>query len=453
MAEWRRSSYTIIVKLENEEGKYVLVHGYTGAIDVVDSEVVSQLLNDRVSLESIEFPKLKERGYITNKTKEEEENYVMRIAEVLHKTQTKLHKFWGFIITYNCNFRCPYCFENEISHNGCQWPKVTFTEEMVDKVFDTMMKIEPHRELHKNEILLYGGEPFLRENKSIVNYIINKGKSLGYKFKVITNGYDLDYYEDTLANHENFTMFQVTIDGCKAHHNTRKKHYIEGDSFEKIVSNIGLLLNNHNKVLVRVNLDNNNFSDYEKLQTYFKEIGYIQNPLFSLSPARLLDPIQDTEINLNYLGRNDFTQKLEDTLSQLPSTQDYGIFNKFYTYFTKKKCCHLTSTSCPSQHGSFLFDPYGDIYPCLEIVGKNKYSIGHYKESLEWTDAKNIWYSTDISSVTICKKCTYALLCGGICPAKMISKGITPSCKNYHSIFSKSINRAYNAYIKTLSNS
>ncbi len=33
----RTSSYMIPVKLEKEEGKYMLIHGYTGAIDIVDS--------------------------------------------------------------------------------------------------------------------------------------------------------------------------------------------------------------------------------------------------------------------------------------------------------------------------------------------------------------------------------------------------------------------------------
>lgn len=40
----RMSSYTIPVKLEDEEGKYMLIHGYTGAIDIVSEELL-----DRVS--------------------------------------------------------------------------------------------------------------------------------------------------------------------------------------------------------------------------------------------------------------------------------------------------------------------------------------------------------------------------------------------------------------------
>lgn len=35
MENLRTSSYMIPVKLEKEEGKYMLIHGYTGAIDIV----------------------------------------------------------------------------------------------------------------------------------------------------------------------------------------------------------------------------------------------------------------------------------------------------------------------------------------------------------------------------------------------------------------------------------
>ena len=40
METLRTSSYIIPVKLESEEGKYMLIHGYTGAVDIVSESVV-----------------------------------------------------------------------------------------------------------------------------------------------------------------------------------------------------------------------------------------------------------------------------------------------------------------------------------------------------------------------------------------------------------------------------
>ena len=54
--------------------------------------------------------------------------------------------------------------------------------------------------LRNRTITLFGGEPLLRENKDIVAYILQKGKEYGYTFTAISNGYDLDAYEDWLIS-------------------------------------------------------------------------------------------------------------------------------------------------------------------------------------------------------------------------------------------------------------
>ena len=224
-----KSYYTITVKLQAEDDKHMLIHGYTGAIDIVDSNIVNAMNAENISsvLSEDEISLLSQRGYLTNKIIEEEQSYVAHFADVLHRMNSKLYKNFGFVITYDCNFRCPYCFENIISKHGTAWSKRTMTKEMVDKAYDAMLKIEPHRELHSNNIILYGGEPLLRENREIVEYIIKKGHNLGYKFKAITNGYDLNYYSD-LISPKFFKSFQISIDGFREKHNSRKFHFKEG---------------------------------------------------------------------------------------------------------------------------------------------------------------------------------------------------------------------------------
>lgn len=243
MENIKLSYYTIPVKLESEANKYLLIHGYTGAIDIIDGNIWKQLerFPKDCSLSKAMIALLQKRGYLTSKTKEEEINYVIHLAYLLHQAQSKLYKSFGFIISYNCNFRCPYCFENAISGHGKQWSKQTFSKDMIDKAYDSMLKIEPRKELHFKNLLLYGGEPFLRENKDIIKYIVNKGSSLGYTFKAITNGYDLDYFKDILSS-KYFTYIQITLDGNKKCHNSRRFHYQEGPSFDKILSNIDFLL-------------------------------------------------------------------------------------------------------------------------------------------------------------------------------------------------------------------
>lgn len=74
------SLYTIYVKLD-EPNRYLLVHGYTGAIDVVNKEVVKLLKNSKKEITVLSnnlkintINTLTQRGYITKKTEEEEKN-------------------------------------------------------------------------------------------------------------------------------------------------------------------------------------------------------------------------------------------------------------------------------------------------------------------------------------------------------------------------------------------
>ena len=102
------SYYTIPVKLEDEENKYLLVHGYTGAIDIVDGSIWKELKDysseSTLSLEVTQL--LQKRGYLTTKSKDEEIEYVSKLANLFHQAQSKLHKSFGFIVSYDCNFRC-----------------------------------------------------------------------------------------------------------------------------------------------------------------------------------------------------------------------------------------------------------------------------------------------------------------------------------------------------------
>ena len=313
-----------------------------------------------------------------------------------------------------------------------------------------MLKIEPHSELHNKVILLYGGEPFLKENKSIVCYIVQKGYELGYKFKVITNGYDLDAYEDILST-DYFVSFQITLDGFREYHNARRRHYQKGgDTFDQIISNISLLLKHGIDTTVRINVDANNLKDIDALVALFREMGLMDNPLFKLAPS----PVAEFKHNavrckgIKYLGNKEYLAKIGEKMDELNYHNDLGIYRKFCNYFKNHTSCKLTSTICPAQYGTYMFDPVGDIYTCLEVVGKKEYSIGNYNADVpQWTEIRERWFSQNAGNIPECMACKFALLCGGKCLAKttFVRDDFSSWCTNYPMLFIKSVNKAYNA--------
>ena len=502
MKKIKTSVYTIFVELKNQDTHVLLVHGYTGAIDKVTKKVAHFLKenktfdNDNKIISTETFNKLIQRGYITDKSPYEEKETVKKMAEIFHKRDKSVKNFM-FLIAYDCNFRCPYCFENEVSSNGKGWTKRVFTKEFVDKAYDAFNEIEPNTNLHSKKIILYGGEPLLEKNKSIIEYIVDKGSALGYSFMAITNGYDLDYFEELLSQ-DKINQLQISIDGTEEKHNNRRTHYLYGESFQKIITNIEIALKKQINVFIRINTELNNFEDLKKIKDLFSEKGFyeyknfstysalvhgedeincntvmksttnktvnnqIQNydyqediykqyidfdyeeKLFSADMNIFHDESMNSDDSMKLMNRGKFINKYleatkEDASMKLISCQDFGIRQKISTALKTKKAVEFRSVFCSAQTGEVIFDPYGDLYSCWETVGNKDYRIGTYLNNVSFDEEElNNWYGRNISTTPACSKCKYAFFCGGGCQAHALSEGRgykSPYCDGYPKLF------------------
>lgn len=450
---YRKSSYVIPVCLDNKEGKYMLVHGYTGALDLVPESVASLFEEERIhdplpnKLSEDVWNFLLKRGYITKKTEEEEHILMNKIAHSLHLYSKNNKKRFYFIVNYNCNFRCPYCFENVISNKGKNWSQQIMTEEMVDKAFDSMLLIEPDRNKHLKEIVLYGGEPLMDTNVPIVNYIVNKGINLGYSFHAISNGYDLNLFENLLGEGK-IEKIQITLDGDKKYHDSRRFHYKKGASYDKIIDNILLALDRNVRISVRSNIDGNNIDSIQKMMAHFEELHLFENDLFSFYPALLKDNENNlldlpNKKHIAYLASDNF----EDQIYQMGGIRN-SLSPLFFNALKNKRPMPLHASHCGANTGIYILDPEGCLYCCLETVGIAKHIIGHFNgKEISWTSQYDLWKGRSVDVMYPCNKCRYALLCGGGCAAKVMNQNVKdPYCDNFPIIFAINAKKAYRNY-------
>src|SRR5262245_9120298 len=132
----KASNYVVYLHIPDTDD-YYLVHGYSGAVDKVSPEVVKYMIDHadpahtwhtkdldiaKQSLEGRELEEissdamemLKKRGYLTAMSSQEERNYVARLAGFLHdKKVAGTSPTFMFVPSYECNLRCPYCFETD----------------------------------------------------------------------------------------------------------------------------------------------------------------------------------------------------------------------------------------------------------------------------------------------------------------------------------------------------
>lgn len=458
MRNFKLSSYVIDIPLEESENKHMLIHGYSGAIDVINSDIVAFLKNNKENLSIETFPysestwdSLIKRSYITEKTRSEEIDFVKKFADLMHR-QSQLLKSFGFLVSYDCNFRCPYCYEAQISDFGNHWEKKKFTKELVDKVFSMFEKIESNRSLHNNSLLLYGGEPLLKENKEVVSYIVKKGCDLGYSFSTITNGYDLEEYKDLLAP-DKIGRIQITIDGWKDTHNVRRVHMAGFETFDKIVQNAKMALEQGIYVSIRMNTDYSNFDGIEKLKSHFEKLGLYEHKKFHFYTALMVDYLQEHKNeeaeNLGYMSRKEFSNK-NANLDCQSDFEDWGISNRLFKAMKNKEFLSFSSIYCSAQSGSYIFDPEQRIYSCWESLGRKDTIVGDYSgDDIIWTPFLKKIQGRNISKQEQCYKCKYSFLCRGGCASISLKKKGDMNfsfCNDYPYVFKIAANRAYKRY-------
>ncbi len=439
--EQRISSYVISVEVTAD--KYMLLHGYSGSIDVIEKNTWDKLKagifnkKEPDHKELIEY--LTKRGHITRMTPEEEVAYVMRFASALHKKDMLLCASYTLVITYDCNFRCPYCFELNTMTEELR--KQTMTRDAVDKVFDIIDKMQEGKIRKAKRIALFGGEPLLAKNYDIISYIVGKGIERGLRFNAITNGYDLMHYKDLLSPDKIYHL-QITLDGMEEMHNKKRPHCMGYPTFQTIISNIGMALENNVAITIRFNADKTNVIQLQSLKKMFDEIGFTKYKKFGFESARLLN----YDMTLSSKERQQFMTpseliKVQDKMSFECGYQDFGAYSNIYNAIYNKKPLRYKATFCGSQIGAYIFDSLYKIYPCWDVVGKKEFIIGDFSSGdIEWdTKRRNEWNTSDITAYKDCSTCKFALLCGGGCVANRPNN----HCTQMYNIIKYATKRAY----------
>lgn len=166
---------------------------------------------------------------------------------------------YTIMTTTDCNARCFYCYEK----NRRRIPMSNTTAMKVAE-----MAIRNFKKLSSNtdsEVKLrwFGGEPLF--NAGAINIICGKLKENGvpYKSSMISNGYLFD--EEIVRKAVELWKLksvQITIDGTEDVYNRSKSFiYKDGSPYQRVIRNIGLLLDSKIKVTIRLNLGTHNAED------------------------------------------------------------------------------------------------------------------------------------------------------------------------------------------------
>lgn len=446
----RTSGYVIYVRLPDGRG-FMLVHGYTGAVDVVSCRVADSLRRGRFDLlGEVTLEKLKRRGYVTALSKEREMDHVRNFSRVLMGRTARFVNL-AIVVAYDCNLRCPYCFEQNISGNG--WTGESFDTVTTRLAFEAMEQLNGE-ETQGKKIILYGGEPLMSRYSGIVRSIVGEATSRGYRISAITNGHDLDAFGD-LIGPAGIRKVQISVDGGRDEHDRRRVLLNGYGTYDKIMSNIVLALRLGTLVDLRINLDGENPAGPESLAADLKRLGLYTHPNLRCHISLTRQIVGRTHgDDLSQACRPGIAARVASNLDgnvilrRLEAERNgAGLLSAFVfpgdrlkdhikEVISTRKGFGFRGAYCSAGIGNFIFDPRGDIYTCWETVGEREERVGRFIPRLALdVGALSLWQRRTTPK---CLACKYVLLCGGGCAmsSRRESGTVTaPSCDGFPARF------------------
>lgn len=479
----RASSYTIAVDLPENEGEVLLVHGYTGAYDKVSRRVAAFLraqggkatakplygawAEEPDVVEPADAPSdqviehLCGQGYLTELSHEQEEAFFARLAVRLHERALQRPPSYIFMPTYDCNLRCSYCYQDHM-RTDCSMRHLlsTMKRPMVDRIFAALPKIEMLHGVepgsrHRRSFGLFGGEPLLAANRPVVEHILARAFDLGeVDVWAVSNGTELGAYRDLLGP-AGISLIQITLDGPPRQHDQRRVYADGSGSFARIAEGIDLTLAQGAAVSLRINVDRNNLEDLPAVARELAGRGWAEHPGFSAytSPVRAGNGKTDSS---NTLSTWDLDRELTILRTEHPEVAvltrpDEGLRARARRIFDTggEILPSLRPSFCGAHDRMYIFDPFGDIYSCWERTGDPKIRSGRVLPGgeLELNEEQlAVWRGRTVASNPVCRRCRYALHCGGGCAVLALGRNGSYNsnyCDGFASRFRASLAEAY----------
>ena len=316
-------------------------------------------------------------------------------------------------IAHTCNLNCSYCFASQGKYHG---ERAVMSFEVGKQALDFLIANSGTR--RNLEVDFFGGEPLVNFQvvKDLVAYArsIEKEHGKNFRFTLTTNGLLIDDDVIEFANRECHNVV-LSLDGRKEIHDRFRVDYAGNGSWDRIVPK------------------------FQQLVEARKGQGYYMRGTFTHANP---DFLKDIQVMLD-LGFNELSMEPVVTAPDDPSAlteEDKAIVMEqyeklamlmldkdkegkpftFYHYMidlTGGPCIYKRISGCGSGTEYMAVTPWGDLYPCHQFVGEEKFKLGDVWKGVDNTEIQNEFHECNVYARPECRDCWARLYCSGGCAA------------------------------------
>lgn len=316
-------------------------------------------------------------------------------------------------IAHACNLSCRYCFAGEGEYHG---DRSLMSFETGKKALDFLVKNSGSR--RNLEVDFFGGEPLM--NFDVVKQLVAYGRSLEepydkhFRFTLTTNGVLLDDEIIEFANRE-MDNIVLSIDGRKSvHDHMRPKKNGEGsydlilDKFKKVAESRG-----QNKYYVRGTFTHYNL-DFVEDVLHLADEGFKQ---ISVEPV-VADPSEPYAIREEDIPEicEGYDRLAKEMIRREKEGKGFNFFH-FMIDLTGGPCVYKRLSGCGSGTEYLAVTPWGDLYPCHQFVGNEKFLLGNVEDGIVNTEIRDEFKLCNVYAKEECRDCFAKFYCSGGCAA------------------------------------
>ena len=316
-------------------------------------------------------------------------------------------------VAHTCNLNCSYCFASQGKYHG---DRAVMSYEVGKQALDFLIENSGTR--RNLEVDFFGGEPLMNYQvvKDLVAYArsVEKEKGKNFRFTLTTNGVLVDDDVIEWANRECSNVV-LSLDGRKEIHDRFRVDFAGNGSWEKIVPKFQRFVEARGgkDYYMRGTFTHAN-PDFLKDIEAMLELGFNE-----LS----MEPVVCADEDPSALTQEDLPVVMEqyEKLAELMLKKDKeGKPFTFYHYMidlSDGPCIYKRISGCGSGTEYMAVTPWGDLYPCHQFVGEERFRLGNIWDGVTNHEIQNEFAACNVYAHDECRDCWARLYCSGGCAA------------------------------------
>lgn len=316
-------------------------------------------------------------------------------------------------VAHTCNLNCSYCFASQGKYHG---DRALMSFEVGKRALDFLIENSGSRT--NLEVDFFGGEPLM--NWDVVKELVKYARSQedpchkNFRFTLTTNGMLIDDDVIDFANKE-MSNVVLSLDGRKEIHDRLRVDYAGNGSYDRIVPKFQELVKSRGgkNYYMRGTFTHAN-PDFTKDIFHMADLGFTE---LSMEPvvASPDDPAALTASDIEIVK-----EQYEILAKEMLRREKEGRPITFYHYMldlTEGPCIYKRISGCGSGTEYMAVTPWGDLYPCHQFVGDEKYKLGDIWNGVTNHSLREQFRSCNAYSRSECNDCWAKFYCSGGCAA------------------------------------